>query len=173
MGEDRAEFENARFRADSNFIYLRGDLAHTRELRGGFEAFAKVQGQISDQPLISSEQISGGGLGTARGYLEAEAVGDNGVFGSLEMRSPSILRWWSDKVGELRVYGFVEGGVLTTHDPLPDQDSYFELASVGVGARLRLLDHISGSIDLGFPLITQAHTEPFDPRVTFRVWADF
>ncbi len=172
-GEDRAEFENARFRADSNFIYLRGELAHTRQLPGGFEAFAKVQGQLSDQPLISSEQISGGGLGTVRGYLEAEAVGDNGVFGSLELRSPSLLRWWSDKVGDLRAYGFIEGGALTTYNPLPDQASYFELASIGAGGRIRLLDHLGGSLDVGFPLVTQAHTEPFDPRVTFRVWADF
>ena len=173
IGEDRTEFENARFRADSNFVYLRGDLAQTRELPGGFEAFAKVQGQLADQPLISSEQISGGGLGTVRGYLEAEAVGDNGVFGSLELRSPSLLRWWSDKAGEFRVYAFVEGGALTTYQPLPDQDSYFELASVGVGGRLRLLDHFGGSLDVGLPLVTQAHTQPFDPHVTFRMWADF
>lgn len=173
IGEDRAEFANARFRADSNFIYFRGDLSHTRELPGGLEAFAKIQGQISDQPLISSEQLSGGGIGTVRGYLEAEVVGDNGVFGSLELRSPSLLRWWSDKAGELRVYGFVEGGVLTTYDPLPDQASYIELASVGVGGRLRLFEHFGGSLDLGFPLVTQSHTEPFDPHLSFRVWADF
>ncbi len=172
-GEDRAEFENARFRADSNFIYFRGDIAHTRELPGGLEAFAKLQGQISDQPLISSEQISGGGVGTVRGYLEAEVVGDNGLFASLELRSPSLLRWWSDKAGDLRVYAFAEGGALTSYNPLPDQASYFELASIGVGGRLRLLDHFGGSLDLGFPLVTQSHTEPFDPRLSFRVWADF
>lgn len=172
-GEDRAEFENARYRADSNFIYFRGDLSHTRELPGGAEGFAKIQGQISDQPLVSNEQLSGGGLGTVRGYLEAEVVGDNGVFGTVELRSPSLLRWWTDKAGDLRVYGFIEGGFLTTYNPLPDQGSYFELASAGVGGRLRLLDHFGGSLDLAFPLVTQTHTEPFDPRLTFRVWADF
>lgn len=173
VGEDRSEFANARFRADSNFIYLRGDIAHTRELPGGFEFYGKVQGQLSDQPLISSEQISGGGLGTARGYLEAEAVGDNGVFGTLELRTPSFLRWWSDKAGDLRLYGFVEGGALKLHDPLPEQASYFELASVGVGGRLRVLEHFGGSLDIGVPLISQTHSQAHDPRMTFRVWADF
>ena len=172
-GEDRAEFENARFRADSNFIYLRGDLAHTRQLPGGFEAYGKVQGQLSDQPLLSSEQISGGGLGTVRGYLEAEAVGDNGLFGSLELRSPSLLHWWSDKAGDLRAYAFVEGGALKLYNPLPDQDAYFELASIGVGARARLLEHFGGSVDIGVPLISQTHTQAHDPHLTFRVWADF
>jgi hemolysin activation/secretion protein len=173
MGEDRAEFANSRFRADSNFIYLRGDLSHTHDLPVGFEAFAKVQGQLSDQALISSEQISGGGLGTVRGYLEAELVGDNGVFGSLELRTPSLLSFWGDRVGEWRLYGFIEGGALSLHSPLPEQDAYFELASVGAGSRLRLLEHLGGSIDVGFPLISQTHTQAYDPHLTFRVWADF
>ena len=173
IGEDRAKFENSRFRADSNFIYLRGDLAHTHELPGGFEAYAKVQGQLSDQPLLSSEQISGGGLGTVRGYDEAEVVGDDGAFGSLELRTPSLLHWISDKVGECRMYAFVEGGVTHIHNALPEQQTAYQLASLGFGGRLRLLDHLGGSLDVGFPLISQSHTLAHDPRLTFRMWADF
>jgi hemolysin activation/secretion protein len=172
-GEDRAEFENSRYRADSNFIYLRGELEHTHELPAGFQASGKVQGQVSDQPLLSSEQLSGGGLGTVRGYLEAEVVGDNGVFGSLELRSPSLAGWLGDKAGEWRIYGFVEGGALTLRDALPDQTSNFTLASVGVGSRLRLLDHFGSSVDLGIPLVSQTRTQAHDPHVTFRMWADF
>jgi len=172
MERDRAQFENSRFRADSNFFYLRGELAHTQTLPGGTEIYGKVQGQLADQPLISSEQYSGGGLGTVRGYLEAEATGDSGVFGSLEVRSPSLLGW-APKVGEWRVYGFVEGGTLTLHEPLPEQDGHFRLASVGVGSRVRLFDHLGSSVDLGLPLITQSKTKAHEPHVTFRVWADF
>lgn len=173
VGERRTSFDNNRYRADSNFIYLRGDVAHTQQLAKGFEVMAKVQGQISDQPLLSGEQISGGGLGTVRGYLEAEAVGDNGIFGSLELRSPSLLAWLGEKAGEWRVYGFVEGGLLTLRSPLPEQADSFKLASVGIGSRLRLLDHLGGSLDLGFPLVSQAKSQAYDPRVMFRVWADF
>ncbi len=172
LERDRAQFENSRFRADSNFIYLRGELAHTQTFKSGTELYAKVQGQLADQPLISSEQISGGGLGTVRGYLEAETTGDSGFFGSLELRSPSLLGW-APKLGEWRVYGFVEGGTLTLHEPLPEQDGFFRLASAGVGSRVRLFDHLGGSVDIGVPLITQAKTQAHDPHVTFRVWADF
>ena len=38
----------------------------------GISFFAKVQGQIADQPLVNSEQFAGGGLGTVRGYFEVE-----------------------------------------------------------------------------------------------------
>lgn len=75
LGSSPAEFENSRFKADGSFASLRGDLAHTHDLPGGFQAYGKLQGQISSQPLVSSEQFSAGGLGTARGYLEGEVAG--------------------------------------------------------------------------------------------------
>jgi len=62
---------------------------------------------------------------------------------------------------------------VTLRNPLPEQEAYFELASFGGGAHLRLLDHLGGSIDLGIPLIGQSHTQAHDPRLTFRMWADF
>ena len=167
------EFENNRFDADANFIYLRGDLAHTRDLPKGFEAYGKVQGQIADQPLVTSEQFSGGGLGTTRGYLEAEVLGDNAVFGTVELRSPSLLQWLRGNGNEWQVYLFGDAGALTIHSPLPEQDSGFRLASAGVGTRMQLLDHLNGSLDIGVPLISQTQTRVHETRVTFRVWADF
>ena len=172
-GSDEQEFENSRFKADGAFIYLRGDLTHTRDLPGGLEVEAKVQGQIADRPLVSSEQYTGGGLGTVRGYLEAEAVGDSGAFGSIELRSPSLLKGIKAKGNEWRIYGFFEGGRLSLREPLPEQDSHFDLASFGFGSRLQFLDHFNASIDAGVPLISQAESEAHSLLLTFRVWADF
>ncbi len=173
LGSSPQEFENSRFKADGSFIYLRGDLAHTYDLPAGFQVFGKVQGQVSDSPLLSSEQLSGGGLGTARGYLEGEVPGDSGGFGSVELRSPSLIGWLGKKAGEWRVYAFADAGRLTIQNPLPDQVSTFDLASVGVGSRFRLLDHLNASIDAGLPLIRQSHTQTHDLLLTFRVWAEF
>jgi hemolysin activation/secretion protein len=171
-GSDEQEFENSRFKADGAFIYLRGELAHTRDLPGKLEGHVKVQGQIADRPLVSSEQYTGGGLGTVRGYLEAEAVGDSGVFGTVELRSPSLLGWVG-KGNEWRIYGFAEGGFLTLREPLPEQESRFELASVGVGSRLQLWNHLNASVDAGMPLISQRESRSGEFLLTFRVWADF
>ncbi len=173
MGSEGEQFDNNRFKADGSFIYLRGDLAHTRDLPLGFEVFGKVQGQLSDQPLVSSEQISGGGLNTVRGYLEAEVVGDNGVFGALELRSPSLLDWADKEKSEWRLYAFVEGGILSIHEPLPEQTDHFELASIGVGSRIRIRDFLNGSLDAGLPLISQTATQAREPLFSFRVWAEF
>jgi hemolysin activation/secretion protein len=189
LGSAPAEFENSRFGADGAFVYLRSDLARTQDLPGGWQAYAKVQGQLSSQPLVSSEQFSAGGLGTARGYLEGEVPGDNAIFGSFELRTPSLLGWMNRKpaptadgakaedapaaTNEWRLYGFVEGGHVSILQALPGQQSNFDLVSMGAGTRFELWNHFNGSLDAGLPLTSQTYTEARDLLFTFRVWADF
>jgi hemolysin activation/secretion protein len=145
-----------------------------------------VQGQISSQPLVSSEQFSGGGLGTARGYLEGEVPGDNAIFGTFELRTPSLLGWMNptpttdgtvpDKTpptNEWRLYAFADGGHVSILQALPGQQSNFDLVSLGAGTRFELWNHFNGSLDIGLPLTSQTYTEARDLLMTFRVWADF
>jgi hemolysin activation/secretion protein len=176
FGSPDSAFDNSRFDATGSFIYFRGDLSETLDLPAGFQLFGKVQGQIADQPLVNIEQFAGGGLTTVRGYLEAEELGDDALFGSGEFRSPSLLSyfpWFTGKGNEWRIYGFFEGGKLTLLDTLPQQTSLFELVSYGIGSRLKLEDHLNGSIDVGVPLIPGPNTAWREVRVTFRLWADF
>lgn len=173
MGSTETEFDNNRFKATGSFIYFRGDLSETIDLPRGFQLFAKVQGQVSDQPLVNSEQFAGGGLATVRGYLEAEELGDDAIFGSLELRTPSLLSWMGGKGNEWRFYMFAEAGELTLQDTLPEQVSRFDMASYGFGSRVRLRDHFNGSLDAGIPLISTPTTNVHDVRFTFRMWAEF
>lgn len=173
QGSDSDEFATKRYNADDGFFYFRGDLAHTRKLKGGLEAFGKIQGQASSGPLINNEQYAGGGLSSVRGYLESAALGDNGVFGSLELRSPSLLKMTNDGNNEWRFYVFADGGRVTLSDPLPEQDARFDLASVGVGSRFKILNHLNGSLDAGFPLIKQPSADIGEVLLTVRFWADF
>ncbi len=140
FGSSEAEFDFNRYNASGNFFYFRADLAHTHDLPAGFQLFGKLQGQAADQPLLSSEEFSAGGLPTVRGYLESEVLGDNAIFATLEIRSPPFFAR-KDK-DEWRIYAFAEGGTATLNSPLPDQESAFNLASVGVGARFRVLQHL-------------------------------
>lgn len=171
IGSDTQEFDNRRYNSDGSFAYIRGDLSHTQDLPVGFQVFGQLQGQFSGEPLVDSEQFAGGGLDTVRGYLESEVLGDNAVIGSLEVRSPSMPQLYG--IDEWRLYGFVEGGTLTLNDPLPEQTSQFNLASFGAGSRLRILDHLNGSIDLGVPIVSQASSPAGQLRATFRLWGEF
>jgi hemolysin activation/secretion protein len=173
MGSDAETFDAKRFKSDGNYIYLRGEASHTHDLPGGLQIFAKAQGQIANDPLIDNEQFSGGGLTTVRGYLESEALGDNAMVGSIELRSPSLSTWIGKPVDEWRFYIFSDAGMLTLNEALPEQQDRFDLASYGVGSRIRILDHVAGSLDVGFPLIEQATTTTDDVLLTFQVSADF
>lgn len=173
MGSQSDKFDNKRYLADGSYIYLRGDLSRTQDLPGGLQVFGKVQGQIADSPLINSEQYAGGGLNTVRGYLESAALGDSGVFGTIELRSPSLIGKAGEKRNEWRLYAFLEGGTLMLSDPLPEQKSHFDLGSYGVGTRFRVFNVLNGSVDVAVPMITQGQSLANDVFVTFRVWADF
>jgi hemolysin activation/secretion protein len=173
QGTDSDEFAIKRYNADDGFFYFRGDLSHTRKLKGDFEAYGKVQGQVSSSPLINNEQYAGGGLGNVRGYLESTALGDNGVFGTVELRSPSLLKMNEQGNNEWRFYVFADAGRLTLNDPLPEQADRFDFASVGIGSRFRVLNHLNGSLDAGIPLIQQSTTRVGELLLTVRFWADF
>jgi len=173
MGGSQSEFAARRFNARDNFFYFRGDFSHTHDLPGGFQAYTHVQGQAASQPLINTEQIAGGGLNTVRGYLIATQLGDSGVFGSLELRSPSFIGSAKEKENEWRVYTFVEGGKLYVNNTLPEEKRSHDLASVGVGSRFRYLNHFTGSLDVGIPLVTQPNAIAHDVYFTFRVGMDF
>ena len=169
--EEQLQFDNRRYHADSNFFYFRGSLAHTQKLPYDFQLFAGVQGQASPNPLLDTEQFSLGGLSTVRGYLESVVAGDSAVCGSLEFRSPSLLRWLGDG-HECRVFVFLDGGVAMLNYPLPQQTSEFRLWSYGIGGTIKIFNHMNGEFIVGVPQITQAPSEAQQPLFTFRLWAE-
>jgi hemolysin activation/secretion protein len=173
FGSSPAAFDNKRFNSESNFIYLRGDLSRQQDLPRGFQIFVKAQGQVSDEPLVNSEQFSVGGQDTVRGYLESEVLGDDAVVGSVEFRSPQLSQYIGARVDDWRVFLFSDNGYATILDPLPQQQSTFSLASVGAGTRIELLNHLNGSVDVAVPLITSVNTKAGQVRVEFRVWVQF
>jgi hemolysin activation/secretion protein len=178
IGSNAQQFDNNRFDADRNFIYLRGDVAQTEDLPYDLQLFAKVAGQVSDSPLINSEEFSVGGLDTVRGYLESEVLGDDAVVGNLEFRSPSLLGWIKNSESakssdDWRFYLFTDAAAVSIQDALPEQAVRYSLASYGAGTRMTLFDHFNGSLDLAIPLFSQTFTKAHNPFLTFRVWTDF
>jgi len=178
IGSNAEQFDNNRFDSERNFIYFRGELSQTQDLPLDLQLFGKVSGQVSDSPLINSEQYSVGGLSTVRGYLESEVLGDDAAVFNFEFRSPSLLAWIrapdKGKAGdEWRFYVFTDAAAVSIQDPLPEQTERYSLASFGGGTRLTLFNHFNGSVDLAIPLFSQTFTKARNPFLTFRVWTDF
>lgn len=194
FGSDVEEFNNNRFGTDGSFAYIRGTLEHVHNLKRDWQLLGRVQGQASDGPLLNYEQFSAGGMTTVRGYLEGEALGDNALLGTLELRSPSLLKTTrtvgsgptasEESTGkEWRLYAFADGGWVTLQKALPEQISSFRLAGIGVGSEIHLWDHLHGVLELSLPLtsyetkllpgVESSNTKAHDPRVNFRLWSDF
>ncbi|HEY0330259.1 MAG TPA: ShlB/FhaC/HecB family hemolysin secretion/activation protein [Rhodopseudomonas sp.] len=180
-------FDTKRYEASPSFAHLNVDVAHTQELPGGAQLYGKVQGQIADGPLVSSEQLSLGGLDTVRGYLESETLGDDGVVGNIELRSPNLGEWLQKEIkdetgqqpprfttfNDWRFFAFTDAGRATVLRPLSEQQSRFDLWSYGVGTRFKVFDGVNGVIVYSVPLINQTYTNANDPRVNFRIWGEF
>ena len=180
MGSGEVEFDNRRYAANGNYFYFRGLASYEHDLWQDFQVKALLQGQATDNPLVDSEQFSVGGLNPVRGYLESQAVGDSAIAGTLEVRSPSLLRWWTkNDRHEFRLLGFLDAGSVFINDPLPEQTTNFNLLSVGFGALAKVMDWLNGAVYVGIPQISQGSTEADSyrpagsPMLVFRVWAEF
>jgi hemolysin activation/secretion protein len=186
LGSNPNEFDVKRFKATGSFFHVRSDVSHTQDFPGGAQLFLKAQGQIADQPLISSEQFSLGGLETVRGYLESETLGDYGAAGTVELRSPNVAPHFEQTLpnppgdpvkfnafNDWRFFAFVDAGRVRIKDPLSEQQREFDLASYGLGTRLKVLQYLNGMVLVGIPVISQQVTSANNPRVSFRLWGEF
>ncbi len=180
FGSSPVEFNNTRADATGNFVHLNVDAMHTQFLGDDFQAAFHFAGQGSDQPLIPTEEFAIGGLTSVRGYLQSEAVGDNGVLGSIEFRSPSIGPWFGSFIDEWRFFGFADSGMDWVEDPLPavvkgqpNQKAAFHLYSVGLGTRIQLFTYLSGNVDVAVPLTSGPTTKAYQPVTSFSVKTEF
>jgi hemolysin activation/secretion protein len=169
VGNDAQQFADKRFKAQSDYFYLRGGAQRTQNFQNGMSVFARLGGQFASQPLISNEEYGAGGTDSVRGYLETETLGDEGVQGTLELRSRSYAAHLSDKVQDFHLLAFVEGAHLWVIEPLPSQTDRYSLASTGIGLHLDAWKSLSVALDVALPLRDGVNTKRGDWRTNFSI----
>ncbi len=140
---------------DADFIALGGSGAESliariegeRTLKLGTAATLAFCGsaQWADSGLLSSDQISAGGVNRVRGFDETVGYASNGVVAGLELRSRDHH---TDHAGDWQGVLFMDGALLD-RETVVDAG---QLASVGAGLRWRFGEIFSARADLGFPL---------------------
>ena len=174
LSSSSLEFDAKRYASSGSFIYWRGELSRTQDLPRGFQVSGRLLGQYAADPVLSSEQLTAGGVDSVRGYLEVEASGDWGGLASLELRTPSLARWSGTAlVKEWRLVAFFEGGRVALRQPLPEQKGVFWLWGTGGGVRVRLLDHVSGYAMVGVPLTSIGTTARYRSKFHLSLVTDF
>ncbi len=159
--------------ARENFAHLNVDLSYSQLIADDVSLIVRFAGQYADSHLVSNEQFSIGGGSSVRGYLQSEAVGDLGIAETLQLDGPSLADSLPDFVGEFRPYAFADWGIVSTVDPLKDQQSRFGLASVGGGLRVRVFKYFKGDVAVGVPLKTRSNSRAGDARITFTARGEF
>ena len=121
----------------------------------------KMKGQWSDSSLLSSDQLAAAGATRVRGFDETKGYADNGLIMTLEWQSPY---WHSGGAGDFQAVTFLDAGFLDSHQG----NKGSQLASVGVGMRWRLGDHLTAKADVGIP-IDNPDADQADPRLHFSI----
>lgn len=166
------QFACKRRNASGTFAALRVDLRHT-ELFGWGALGLRLAAQAGTHLLPSGEQFSLGGSESVRGYLEGESVGDHGLLGSFELRSPNLAArlgggdaaW----LRELSVLGFIDAARTTVFEPLAGQHARVPLLGTGVGLRLAGRGGLNASMDLAVPHKPTRASPDHDPRLHLKL----
>lgn len=173
---DQREFEIKRYKANANYIFLTAGLEREQKLPWAAQLFVKLDGQLADQPLISNEQYTAGGMESVRGYKESSAAGDNGVHSTVELRGPDLATLMpftpSMKFGIIP-FAFYDIAYLSILKPLDEQESNFNLQGTGVGFRGTITDYLDYETDLAWALREHEQIESGDIMINFRVKSHF
>ena len=113
---------------------------------------AKLRGQFSANKLIAGEKLSLGGAGSVRGFTDAVARGDSGMFWSLETTGPEMF------LPQMRPLLFVEGGQVQTTSAAANE----ELGAAGVGLRWNVYK-VDLSADLAYATKVNSTEKQVDP----------
>lgn len=171
---DQREFEDKRYKALGNYLYVTAGIERIQRLPAGMSLFLKLDGQLANQPLISNEQYSAGGMESVRGYKESEELGDNAIHGTIELRAPDLAGIF-DLQGKFSFtsYLFYDAAELSTKDPLPEEDRSVVIDGAGAGVRGYVTRYIEYGFDCATALADTDRTEKGDTLVYFRVKCEF
>ena len=159
--------------AEENYWLARCQLARLQPIFGWYNAqtqendlhqwmlFLKLEGQYTTDTLIPVEKLSLGGYNCLRGYRTRGYLGDYGVYGTVELRTPILVDAFASLFGDrtdktpidrLQFLAFCDYGI-TKYNELPSgyDDNDF-LCSVGLGARLAITKYSQLRCDFALPI---------------------
>jgi hemolysin activation/secretion protein len=162
---DPAEFEDKRFLAPANYIYLRSTGTVDWPVYKKLTVHLGYSGQYAVDPIISNEQFSIAGIDGVRGYLEAEALGDRAIKGTVQLvPAPLLLLDGRISAG---TYVFFDYGLAGTIDALPGEVASTKFSSFGLGLDLAAFGHVNAGVIWVDPLDDGIQTQHGKSRVLF------
>jgi len=161
-----------RFGGDPEFTKANLNISRLQTIMPEWSVFTALTGQLSNNPLLSSEEFGVGGRSFGRGYDASEIVGDDGFGASVE------VRWNPDDSTALfedyEIYGFYDFGKIWNQETDVDALENRSIASVGLGTRIDFTDKINGELVFAYPLTKEVSVyDSADSKLLFSLGANF
>ncbi|MCC6071558.1 ShlB/FhaC/HecB family hemolysin secretion/activation protein [Massilia sp. GCM10020059] len=142
----RADFERARAGADDSYSMLRVSGAYSRMVAQEWQLRVLLNGQWTDDALVSGEQFGAGGNASVRGFDERALSTDSGAFANFELYSPSFCtnsRW------QCRAVAFYDAAYGERNKELPGELRSTAIAGAGLGLRIAMGTSMNMQLDYG------------------------
>ncbi len=160
---DDAETHYSLFRFQAARIQpLFGNMTLEQGFDSQWTAFLRMEGQWSNQSLISQEQALLGGHNNLRGYRTNGYAGSSAVYGTVEFRTPVwrnfISGFFRDNdetnswIEAVQLLAFLDYGVVDRTHLRHDQPNSQFLCSAGLGARLQITKYLAINADIAVPI---------------------
>jgi hypothetical protein len=122
--------------APGNYTIWRWGINHNRVLPGDWQARFAMNGQYTDDMLVTGEQFGIGGMDSVRGFSEREVTNDWGFRGTAEIYTPDFGGKTGISGARSRALAFVDWGGVKRNDPGPAEVDRQHIASAGLGFRV-------------------------------------
>jgi hemolysin activation/secretion protein len=169
---ESGDANTTRANGDPQFTKIEAEFSRLQTLNPEFSLLTSVIGQLSNNPLLSSEEVGFGGRGYGRGYDSSEIIGDDGFGASVE------LRWNPNHevsyIKDYEVFGFYDFGKIWNQETDVDSLETQSIASAGFGVRTDFTDAIKGEFIYAQPLTKNVDVyENTHGRFKFSLGASF
>lgn len=162
--------------AEGQFTKLLAFYSRLQNLTSNSSLLLRTELQYSPDLLVPMEQYAVGGADHLRGFPSSWTMYDSGALLSLEyiLQAPFIGdrqaydEWhWRDL---LQFSFFYDHAYGEKNDPLPNEpQGFYQLGSLGVGARFNLPNQLSSRLQVAIPVIDESDN---DDEESAQVWFD-
>ena len=135
-------------RAAGDPTFFKGNLRFERlqRLSSNFNLVLSGRAQLSNNPLLSSEEFGLGGYTSVRGFEPSEVVGDDGIGGTAELQ-------WNNPERNVQLFGFLDTGTVWDQDASAiSGNRRNSLTSTGIGVRFDLPYEVNAEFVAAQPL---------------------
>ncbi len=170
----------SRLGASGEFDKISLQIQRLQRLTQNTSVLLRLDGQYSDDPLVSLEQFSLGGPNSVRAYSVSEVLAERGGVASLELilgapgiaSHPAFGSYTWGQLLQLSLFADYAKGWLNP-PLLSAQDASVELSGVGGALQFAVPGRVFARLEVATPLSSRPVGNDRDPQFYFRLGASF